>query len=63
MNRTNSAEVRYGAPSASKQAASRAKAGRRCEVASCGTVLSTYNAATTCWLHSSPTHRHALERR
>jgi hypothetical protein len=60
MNRTNSAEVRYGPPAKGKEAASRARTGRQCEVAGCGTVLSTYNSATTCWLHSSPTHRHAL---
>jgi hypothetical protein len=60
MNRTNSAEVRYGTPTAGKGAASRSKAGRQCEVPNCDTVLSTYNSATTCWLHSQPTQRHAL---
>jgi hypothetical protein len=60
MNRTNGAGVRYGPPATGKSAASRAEAGRRCAVAGCQTVLSTYNDATTCWLHSSPTHRHAL---
>lgn len=60
MKRANSAGVRYGPPGTGKGAASRAKAGRRCEVAGCETVLSTYNAASTCWLHSAPTPRHAL---
>jgi hypothetical protein len=60
MNRTNSADVRYGTPATGKSALSRAQAGRRCEFPGCETVLSTYNAATTCWLHSSPTQRHAL---
>jgi hypothetical protein len=60
MNRTNSTEVRYGTPGTGKAAADRASAGRRCEVASCETVLSTYNAATTCWLHSSAVPKHSL---
>ncbi len=60
MNRTNSATVRYGTPNTGKGAASRSKAGRRCAEPGCETVLSTYNSATTCWLHSSPTQRHAL---
>ena len=60
MNRTNSAEVRFGTPATGKRATARSAAGRLCEVAGCGTVLSTYNAATTCWLHWTPTYRHAL---
>jgi hypothetical protein len=60
MNRTNSADVRYGTPNTGKSAASRAEAGRRCEMLGCETVLSTYNSATTCWLHSAPAPRHAL---
>jgi hypothetical protein len=59
MNRANTAEVRYGPPTG-KGAKTRAEAGRRCEVITCDTVLSTYNSAPTCWLHSTPTHRHAL---
>ena len=60
MNRANSATVQYGTPGSGKDAASRAQAGRRCEAPGCMTVLSTYNSATTCWLHSAPTPRHAL---
>ena len=60
MKRSNSPAVDYGVPVASKQASSRAKPGRRCEVASCTTVLSTYNASTTCWLHTTATPKHAL---
>ena len=60
MNRTNSAEVQFGTPATGKGVAARSKAGRTCEVMSCDTVLSTYNSATTCWLHSTPTYRHAL---
>jgi hypothetical protein len=60
MNRTNSNNVQYGVPLASKQAVHRERTGRRCEVLSCDTVLSTYNTSTTCWLHTTATRRHAL---
>jgi len=60
MNRSNSNSVQYGVPLASKQAVRREPAGRRCEVAACETVLSTYNTSTTCWLHTTATKRHAL---
>ena len=63
MNRANSATVQYGTPGSGKDAASRPQAGRRCEATGCTTVLSTYNAATTCWLHSAPNPRHALAAR
>ena len=63
MNRTNSADVRYGTPQSGKGSAVKAAAGRRCEVAGCGTVLSTYNASPTCWVHSRPQYRHALASR
>jgi hypothetical protein len=63
MNRTNSAETHYGTPLTGKGATARAQAGRLCAVADCGTLISTYNSASTCWLHSSPTHRHALATR
>ena len=56
----NSAHVQFGTPMPGKSADRRAKSGRRCEVDGCGTVLSTYNSATTCWLHSAPAPRHAL---
>jgi hypothetical protein len=60
MRKTNVPEVRYGTPTTGKGAASRSRAGRLCEFPGCETILSTYNSATTCWLHSSPTPRHAL---
>ena len=60
MNRTNTADVQYGTPATKKGAASRPPAGRTCETPGCETLLSTYNAAVTCWLHSSATTRHAL---
>jgi hypothetical protein len=59
MNKSNSASVQYGVP-ASKHAAKRSQAGRRCEVPGCVTVLSTYNASPACWLHATATPRHAL---
>jgi hypothetical protein len=61
MNKSNSASVQYGVPVAKARAAQRAEAGRRCEVPKCETVLSTYNASPTCWLHTTATRRHPLE--
>jgi hypothetical protein len=52
--------VQFGSPARGKEASSRPSAGRTCEQPGCTTVLSTYNAATRCWLHSDPSHRHAL---
>jgi hypothetical protein len=60
MNRTNSADVQYGTPTAKNGTASRPAAGRRCAAPGCETVLSTYNSDVTCWLHSSATTRHPL---
>jgi hypothetical protein len=60
MNRSNSSNVQYGAPGTGKQAVRRERAGRRCEVPTCMTVLSTYNAAETCWLHTTATRKHPL---
>ncbi len=63
MATTNGGKVFFGPPERGKDAGSRAPTGRRCEVPGCTTVLSIYNDATTCWLHSSPSLRHALARR
>ena len=41
---------------------SRPEKGRRCADPGCTTVLSTYNASPTCYLHTMPVRRHALER-
>ncbi len=51
-----------GAPSPGKGAESRPARGRMCAEPGCGTVLSTYNRSTRCYLHTAPTHRHPLER-
>ena len=53
--------VEYGAPLSGKAHAQGAR-GRMCEAPGCTTVLSTYNAATTCWLHSQPARRRPLDR-
>lgn len=60
MAKAQSGEVQYGPPSPGKGAASRARIGRHCTASGCTTVLSTYNASTTCWVHSPPAYRHAL---
>ncbi|HJX08609.1 MAG TPA: hypothetical protein VJ736_11120 [Actinomycetota bacterium] len=60
MKRSNSSTVQYGVPAAAKQAEKRAQAGRRCEVLTCETVLSTYNSSPTCWLHTTATRKHPL---
>ena len=63
MATTSSKRVQFGPPDRGKDAASRASTGRHCTEPGCATVLSTYNAATTCWLHSQPSTSHPLTRR
>ena len=58
MNKSSNTAVHYGTPN--KRAATRSKAGRRCEYPGCVTVLSTYNASPTCWLHTNALPRHPL---
>jgi hypothetical protein len=53
--------VEYGVPLPGK-AQARSSRGRPCEYPGCTTVLSTYNSATTCWLHSQPSRRRPLDR-
>jgi hypothetical protein len=62
MATTSSKQVQFGSPDRGKDAASRASTGRHCSEPACATVLSTYNASTTCWLHSAPSYRHPLAR-
>jgi hypothetical protein len=50
----------YGTPTVPRK--SRPPKGRTCEQPGCNTVLSTYNAKTTCWLHTNGEYRHALAR-
>jgi hypothetical protein len=50
----------YGTPGNGKAAKDRAAKGRTCDHPGCNTVLSTYNAATTCWMHTVPGRRTPL---
>jgi hypothetical protein len=54
--------VQLGTPERGKGAKSRAAFGRHCDFPGCQTVLSTYNASTSCWLHTPPSHRPALHK-
>jgi hypothetical protein len=55
-------DVQLGTPTRAKGQPVRAERGRLCDAVGCSTVLSTYNAATTCWLHARPEYRHPLHR-
>jgi hypothetical protein len=50
--------VAFGVPDRGKGVAVRSEHGRPCRHEGCGTILSTYNSSTTCWLHTDPTPRH-----
>ena len=50
--------TRYGAPG--KGAHPRELDRRQCDAPGCTTILSAYNASTTCYLHTQPTTRHPL---
>ena len=52
--------VQFGTPARGKEASSRSAQGRPCEEPGCTTILSTYNASKTCWLHTAPVHRRAV---
>jgi hypothetical protein len=60
MARTSNG-VEYGTPLAGKATIQNTR-NRPCEHPGCPTVLSTYNSATTCWLHSRPELRRPLDR-
>lgn len=62
MATINADNVRFGAPDRGKGASSRAIKGRLCAEPGCATVLSTYNRADRCFLHTEPPHRHPLYR-
>lgn len=55
MGRAN-ADVHFGSPQRGKQIASK-PSGRLCVMSGCETILSTYNHAVTCSLHSPPDFR------
>lgn len=52
--------VQLGTPGRGKDVLSRSAGGRSCDHPGCSTVLSTYNASTTCWLHARPEYRPPL---
>lgn len=54
--------VQYGSPQAGKGAPARSDGGRLCSHEGCSTILSTYNAATTCWAHAPNTTRRVHDR-
>jgi hypothetical protein len=55
-------QIRYGPPDPGKKARHRPPKGRSCQQPGCATVLSTYNAADHCFIHSAPAFRHPLYR-
>lgn len=55
-------QTRFGTPDAGKKAEHRPAKGRPCKEPGCDTLLSTYNAAEHCYLHSEPSFRHPLYR-
>jgi hypothetical protein len=54
--------VQFGTPVRGKEAATREAPGRACADPGCGTVLSTYNRSSTCYLHTAPSSKHPLHR-
>lgn len=54
--------AQIGPPDRGREASSRAALGRVCDREGCSTILSTYNAASSCSLHITPSYRHALYR-
>lgn len=60
MARVSERDVRLGRPERGKGSPARSVSGRPCSHPGCSTVLSTYNPSSTCWLHTDPSHRHAL---
>jgi hypothetical protein len=59
---SGNSQVQFGLPERGKRAGSRASAGRQCHHEGCSTVLTTYNAGTTCWLHTDSKYKHPLAR-
>ena len=52
MSSGDEATVFFGRPDRGKEASARPARGRICAQQGCSTVLSTYNAAEMCWLHT-----------
>ncbi len=62
MAKASNTNTRYGAPAKGREASARATGDRACDRPGCATVLSTYNASPTCWLHTGPELKHPLAR-
>ncbi len=60
MASSNRGGAQVGAPQRGKERSTRAALGRVCSSEGCATILSTYNRATQCSLHTEPSYRHAL---
>jgi hypothetical protein len=56
------ARANFGAPTRGKDSPTQAGSGRACSWMGCTTILSTYNTATSCWLHTQPSMRPPLSR-
>ena len=50
----------FGTPSRGHEASTRPTHGRVCAKPGCTTILSTYNSASVCWLHTEPSRRPPL---
>ncbi|MBI4261074.1 MAG: hypothetical protein HY658_10965 [Actinobacteria bacterium] len=53
--------IEYGTPHTGKGAVRRGTTGRACAHPGCTTILSTYNEASTCWMHSPSAFRGAKD--
>ena len=60
--RTGDKTTQFGVPARGKGPGSRSARGRVCEEPGCGTILSTYNASPTCWMHEPPPFRLPINR-
>lgn len=60
IGRNARGDVQLGGPERGREVVSRAVPGRVCDREGCSTILSTYNASGTCWLHAEPAYRHPL---
>jgi hypothetical protein len=62
MVRTGDKDTQFGVPVRGRGAETRPASGRVCDEPGCGTILSTYNKAPTCWKHATRALRHPLYR-
>jgi hypothetical protein len=57
-----SERVHFGTPQRGRESGSRPARGRLCDQPGCPTVLSTYNSASSCWLHTIPSYARPIYR-